>query len=144
MSSDRLDAQKLRGILRDYPYIAAAYLFGSQVSGKTSHTSDTDIAILLDDNAPTGRQLVHEEDYLAYRIAKALEIKKVDLMDLNGQGLVFQHTILRTGILIYEADPAVRIPFVAKVISYFCDFEPTLRLMERYRIEGLLERCGKQ
>ncbi|MBI2264196.1 MAG: hypothetical protein HYU64_03350 [Armatimonadetes bacterium] len=47
-------------------------------------------------------------------------------------------------ILIYEADPAVRIPFVAKVISYFCDFEPTLGLMERYRIEGLLERCGRQ
>jgi predicted nucleotidyltransferase len=138
-----IDAEKLKNLFKDYPYIASAYLFGSQASGKTKPMSDVDIAILLKEDAPKGRELIHEEDYLAYKIAKALGVKEVDLIDLNSQGLIFKHNILRTGKLIYDADPRFRISFEMRVISEFCDFEPTLRFMNKYYFKGYMMRLAK-
>ena len=138
-----LEFEKLKSIFKDYPYIASAYLFGSQASGKTGPMSDIDIAILLKDNAPKGRELIHEEDYLSHRIADALQIKEVDLIELNRQGLIFVHNVLKTGKLIYDADPDFRIKFVTKVISDYCDFELTLRFMDKYYFEGYRRRLAR-
>jgi len=138
-----IDTEKLKNIFEDYPYIVSAYLFGSQASGKTKPMSDVDIAILLRDNVPKGRKLIHEEDYLAYRIAKAIQAKEVDLIELNRQGLIFVHNVLKTGKLIHDADPDFRIKFVSKVISDYCDFEPTLRFMNKYYFNGYMMRLAK-
>jgi len=135
--------EKLKDIFRDYPYISSAYLFGSHVSGKITPESDVDIAVLLKSNAPGGRELLHEEDYLAYRLAKAVGIKEVDLIDLNSKGLLFQHNVLRTGILIYDSDPGFRIRFETGVIIRFCDFEPTLRYIEKRQLQGRIERYDR-
>lgn len=137
-----LDFEKLQDIFKVYPYIASAYLFGSQVSGRTGPMSDMDIAILLTEDAPKGIKLIHEEDYLSYKVAKALDVKEVDLIDLNSQGLIFQHNVLRDGKLIYDADSALRIKFEIRVISNFCDFEPTLRFIEKFHLQGRLRRCA--
>ena len=136
-------SEKLKVILIEYPYIASAYLFGSQVKGTTNPTSDIDIAILIKNNAPKGRELIHEEDYLSYRIEKILNGKKVDLVEFNSQGLIFQHNILKTGKLIYDSDPNFRIKFEARVISNFCDFELTLRFIEKYHNKGRIARCER-
>ena len=138
-----IDTKKLKDIFKDYPYIASAYLFGTHASGKVRPLSDVDIAIVLKENAPKGRDLLHEEDYFSYRLAKALDVRDVDLINLNNQGLVFQHNVLRTGKLIYDADPALRIRFVIQVITRFCDFEPTLKFIEKYSIEGRIRRCER-
>jgi len=138
-----IDTKKFKDIFKDYPYIASAYLFGSHALGKIGPMSDVDIAILLMDNAPKGRELIHEEDYLAYRIADALQAKEVDLIELNRQGLIFVHNVLRTGKLIYDANPDFRIRFVAKAISDYCDFEPTLRFMNKYYFKGYMMRLAK-
>ncbi|MFN3531184.1 MAG: type VII toxin-antitoxin system MntA family adenylyltransferase antitoxin [Candidatus Brocadia sp.] len=135
------DIKKLEKIFKDYPYIASAYLFGSYSSGKAGPMSDVDIAILLKGNAPAGRELIHEEDYLAYRIEKAIGVNQVDLIDLNSQGLIFCHNVLKTGKLIYNADTAFRVRFETQVISSFCDFEPTLSFMERFHFQGIKKRC---
>ncbi|MEK7826096.1 MAG: nucleotidyltransferase domain-containing protein, partial [Nitrospirota bacterium] len=135
-----LNLEKLKEIFKDYPYIASAYLFGSHASGKVSPMSDLDIAILLKDDAPKGRELIHKMDYLAYRIEEALQAKEVDLIELNNQGLIFVHNVLRTGKLIYDAVPDFRIRFVTKVISDYCDFEPTLRFMNNFYFEGYKRR----
>lgn len=137
-----LDIEKLKDIFKDYPYIASAYLFGSYAKGRTGPMSDVDIAVLLKDNAPKGRELIHKEDYLAYRIEAALQAKEIDLIELNRQGLIFVHNVLKTGKLIYDADSDFRIRFVAKVISDYCDFEPTLRFMRNYYFEGYRKRLA--
>ena len=134
--------ENLREIFRDYPYIVSAYLFGSQASGVFGPMSDVDIAILLNDNAPKGRELIHEQDYLSYRISKALGVKEVDMVVLNNQGSIFQHNVIRTGKLIYDAAPLLRIKFIMRVISNFCDFEPTLRLVEKFHFRGQMSRCA--
>lgn len=138
-----LDVKKLEDIFKNYPFIASAYLFGSHALGKSGPMSDVDIAVLLKDEAPIGRELIHEEDFLSYRIAKILGTKEVDLIGLNSQGLVFQHNVLRTGRLIYDADSAFRIKFETRVIANFCDFEPTLRFIEKYHHQGRIERLAK-
>jgi predicted nucleotidyltransferase len=135
--------EKLKDIFSDYPYIASAYLFGSHVSGEISPESDVDIAILLKKTAPRGRELIHAEDYLAYKIAKRLEVIEVDLIDINNKGSLFQHNVLRTGILIYDGDPAFRIKFETRTIIHFCDFEPTLRYIEKLQLQGRIERYAR-
>lgn len=136
-----LHIEKLRDLFEDYPYIASAYLFGTYASNKAGPMSDVDVAILLKNNAPRGRKLIHEEDYLSYRIGKKLGVKEVDLIDLNSQKLIFQHNVLRTGKLIYDADPAFRVMFEVQVITNFCDFEPTLRFIEKFHLQGRIRRC---
>ncbi len=134
--------KNLKEIFKDYPYIVSAYLFGSQSSGVFGPMSDVDIAMLLNDNAPKGRELIHEQDYLSYRISKALGVKEVDIVVLNNQGPIFQHNILRTGKLIYDSAPLLRIKFTMRVISTFCDFEPTLRFIEKFHFRGQMRRCA--
>lgn len=138
-----VNIDKVENIFKDYPCIASAYLFGSHSSGKIGPMSDVDIGILLKDNSPRGRKLMKKMDYLAYRIEDALRAGEVDLIILNTQGLIFQHNVLRTGKLIYDADPAFRIVFEMKVISNFCDFEPTLRFMEKFHFQGRIRRCAR-
>jgi len=138
-----LDLERLKPIFEDYHYIAAAYIFGSYATGKKGPMSDVDIAVLLKRAHPKGRDLIHEMDYLAYRIATALQVKEVDLIDLNRQGLIFQHNVLRTGKLIYEADPEFRIKYTVQVISRYCDFEPTLKFMDKYYFEGYRRRLAR-
>lgn len=137
-----LNINKLIDIFKEYPYIASAYLFGSAAKGKAGPMSDVDIALLYKENAPEGRELIHAEDYLSYRIAKTLSVKEVDLVNLKEQGLVFQHNVIRSGKLIYDADPSFRIRFLTRLISNFCDFEPTLRFMNNYYFEGYKRRLA--
>lgn len=137
------EIENLKDIFKDYPYIAVAYLFGSQALGRIGPMSDVDIAILLKNNAPKGRELMHEMDYLSYRIEDVLNAGEVDLIILNTQGLIFQHNVLRTSKLIYDDDPAFRIGFEMRVISNFCDFEPTLRFIERFHLQGRLRRLAR-
>ncbi len=92
--------------------------------------------------APAGRELIHELDYLAYRLERILGVRSVDLVELNTQGLIFVHNVLRTGRLIYDAEPELRIRFVARIISEYCDFEPTLRFMNKYYPEGYKRRLS--
>lgn len=137
-----LDFDKLQDIFKDYPYIASAYLFGSQVSGKTGPMSDVDIAILLKEDAPKGRKLIHEADYLSFRIEEVLK-KEVDVVEINNQGLIFQYNILRTGKLIYDANPAFRANYVSRLISAYCDFEPTVNFIKRFQLQGIKNRLAK-
>ena len=55
-----LDLEKLDAVFRNYSFIASAYLFGSQATGKTGPMSDVDIAILLKEPRPKGRELMHQ------------------------------------------------------------------------------------
>ncbi len=136
-----LNINKLKDIFKGYPYIASAYLFGSQATGRTGPMSDVDIAVLLKEPHPKGRDLIHAMDYLAFRIEEVLK-KEVDIVELNSQGLIFQHNALRSGKLIYDADPSFRIKYIARIISNYCDFEPTLRFMNNYYFEGYKRRLA--
>ena len=109
-----IDVEKLKDLFKDYPYIASAHLFGSQASGKIGPMSDVDIAVLLKKPYPEGRYLIHQLDYLSFKIEELLK-KEVDVVEMNRQGLIFQYNIIRTGKLIYDADPSFRANYVSRL-----------------------------
>jgi hypothetical protein len=81
---------------------------------------------------------------LAYELQKHLRVSEIDLITLNSQRLLLQYGILRTGRLIYEADPKYRVRFTQKVIQAYLDFQPTLELIGQFHTRGRLRRCGIQ
>jgi len=133
---------EIRSIFKAYDYIAAAYIFGSQIRGTDNRMSDLDIAILLKENEPSNLVLLDEKLLLEYRIQSHFKVNQVDLVELNRQGLVFQHNVIKIGKLIYDGDALFRKKFETKVILDYCDFKPTLRLIEKYHLQGRLRRCG--
>lgn len=133
---------ELTPLFKNYEYIASVYLYGSTALGTSNILSDVDLALLLKQKAPSGLLLLDEILILEYKIQTSLGVNNVDLVVLNNQGMIFQHTVIKTGRLIYENDPQYRKKFETKVILDYCDFEPTLRLIEKYHLKGRLRRCG--
>lgn len=139
----QISSEEMAPLFRPYPFIVAAYQFGSTVRGREGPLSDLDIAILVcDERAPSAIDLLRIELLLAYELQKQLNVPEVDLITLNCQRLPLQYAVLRTGQLIYEADPKYRIRFTQKVIQAYLDFQPTLKLIERFHTQGRLRRCG--
>jgi len=138
-----INHKEIAPLFRAYPFIAAAYQFGSTARGQEGPLSDLDIAILVDDNrAPSALDLLKIELLLAYELQKELAVSEVDLITLNRQRAPLQYAVLRTGRLIYEADPRYRVHFMQKVVQASLDFEPTLKLISQYHTQGRLRRCG--
>jgi len=138
----RISAEQVAPFFRAYPFIAAAYQYGSTVRDRESPLSDLDIAILVDEKkAPIGVRLLRIELLLAYEFQKELGLPEVDLITLNHQRLAMQHTVLRTGKLIYDANPKYRIRFTQMVIQSYLDFQPTLQLIDAFHTKGRLRRC---
>lgn len=141
----KIDQEKIALPFRVYPFIVAAYQFGSTVRNQEGPLSDLDIAILVDDErAPSAIDLLRIEMLLAYELQKQLTVSEVDLITINRQRLALEYHILRTGRLIYEADPKYRIRFAQKVVQAYLDFQPTLELIEQFHTRGRLRRCGIQ
>jgi predicted nucleotidyltransferase len=139
----KIASEELAPLLRAYPFIVAAYQFGSTVRGQEGPFSDVDIAILVNEGrAPSASELLHIELLLAYQLQRHLNVPEVDLLTLNQQRLTLQYAVLRTGRLIYDADPKYRIRFTQRVIQAYLDFQPTLQLIERFHTRGRLRRCG--
>ncbi len=138
-----ISKEEIAPLFRAYPFIAAAYQFGSTVRDLEGPLSDLDIAILVnDEQAPSAIDLLRIELLLAYELQKQLTVSEVDLIALNGQRIPLQYTVLRTGWLIYEADPKYRIRFTQRVVQDYLDFQPTLELIGRFHARGRLRRCG--
>ena len=138
-----IDIKEISVTFRPYPFIVAAYQFGSTIRGGEGPLSDLDIAILVrDEQTPLAVDLLRVELLLAYELQKQLHVQRVDLITLNRQRLLLQYAILRTGRLIFETDPKYRIRFVQKVIQDYLDFQPTLELIGQFHTKGWLRRCG--
>jgi predicted nucleotidyltransferase len=139
----KINRDEVASLFGAYPFIAAAYQFGSTVRGQEGPLSDLDIAILVDDKrAPSALDLLRIELILAHELQKHLAVSEIDLITLNRQKLHLQHGILRTGRLVYDADPKYRIRFTQRVIEAYLDFQPTLELIGQYHTRGRLRRCG--
>ena len=139
----KINQDEVAHLFRAYPFVVAAYQFGSTVRGQESPLSDLDISILVDDKrAPSALDLLRIELILAHELQTYLGVPEIDLITLNRQKPPLQHGILRTGRLIYDADPKYRIRFTRKVIEAYLDFQPTLMLIGQYHTRGRLRRCG--
>lgn len=136
--------QSLAELFGPYGFVIAAYQFGSTVRGGAGPLSDLDIALLLNQGAPSGLALARLEGLLAYRVGRVLDnrAREVDVVSLNRCPLLFQHSVLRNGRVVYDGDPVARRLYEWQVIRAYLSFEPTLRWMGQFQKEGWLRRCG--
>lgn len=113
--------------------VPAAYIFGSRGSGGYTAESDIDVAVVL----PKG---LHIEDafWECAAIKDALESVfrpvKVDVLDVERIPSRSAHEVLKTGVLIAQADEDRRVEVEARRRSEYFDFLPRLRY---YRKEVL-------
>jgi predicted nucleotidyltransferase len=116
----------------DMTEIQLIYLFGSQVGAAVGPISDYDLAVLLD-----GVECWPEvRAQLAYRLAKALETSRVDLVLLNRAPIELAYSVIAQGQVLFQRDLAHRIEYEARVMSLYGDYLPVLRAQQRDILEG--------
>jgi predicted nucleotidyltransferase len=114
------------GAAESLPEVQAAFLFGSQASGRARADSDVDVAILLD--AASARldaraRLRRAIESLAARIAA----DRLDVVFLNDAPPALAFQVLKSGRLAFERDRGALHRFRVRTYAQHSDFEPTER-----------------
>jgi len=133
----------LPSFFMEQPDVVAAYLFGSQATGRAGRGSDVDIAVLLSESvAPQRRgerrlRLIVDLERLCER--------SVDVVVLNRATPVLQNQVLRYGKLLFERDRLARVRFEVRARQAYFDLKPvydrhTQELLERIKEVGLSGR----
>ncbi|RQD79533.1 nucleotidyltransferase domain-containing protein [Desulfonatronospira sp. MSAO_Bac3] len=89
--------------LSGYPFVQAAYLFGSRARGGARHKSDMDLALVCSKTVSGWERLDMET-----HISNLLGVD-VDLVIFHQAGILLQHQILKHGQLVYEINRRERI-----------------------------------
>jgi predicted nucleotidyltransferase len=135
--------ERLRPILRRYPQIAAAWLFGSAARGELRPDSDVDVGILLRDPRATAADEYAMLGDLTARLEVATAPRPVDVVLLEHQGPVFAHEALIDGLLILEQDRERRVDFEATTVVRGIDFRPTWEIARAGQLDALRARLGE-
>jgi hypothetical protein len=107
--------KKIYDFLKSKPYIIFAYIFGSFVSGGTFN--DIDIGIYISeeqDSSPLSLELEAE--------LQALLRQQVDIRIINYAPVSFVYNILKSKILILDADSDLRADFEGLTYKKYFDF----------------------
>lgn len=105
--------------------VSAAYVFGSQVDGTATKTSDIDIAVLL------SKKLTNRERFeTRLSLIKNLNLnlnQDIDVIVLNDLGsLLFKYLIVTEGKIIYCRHETELLDFEIKTMGFYFDFKPFL------------------
>jgi len=113
----------LNSVLKAFPNIVAAYIFGSRVSGKTTKTSDYDVAVLFE-----GDYSLDELLNVTLRLARAFDVDlaSVDVVGLNDAPVELAYDIIARGKLVYCTDTELRVDFETRLMKEYMDLKPFL------------------
>jgi predicted nucleotidyltransferase len=114
--------------------VILAYLFGSQAEGKAGPLSDVDIAVLLGPQVPQERWSAVQIDLINDLIG-LFHRDDVDVALLNRATPVLAQEVVRSGQVIYEAEPGTRVDFQVATLRRYVDTEPLRRLQNRRLLE---------
>ena len=126
------DTKILSKIFRQYPEIAAVYLFGSMATGNVHQESDLDLAIVEKDKAIWGKKL----DILADLIREGFD--HVDLVFLGKADIVLQYEAVRMNRVIYQCGDFDRGEFYSRIVRKYLDFYPYLKVQREAYKERML------
>jgi uncharacterized protein len=121
---------KLNAALQTRGEVLEAYLFGSVARGEAAAHSDVDVAVFVESQALEQPGVGYESE-LAAELAQALGRSDVDVVLLNRAGPVLYHRVLRDGVRVLSRDLAATTTREGQALSRYCDYVPTLRMIER-------------
>jgi len=129
--------EALINVFKAFSNIAAAYLFGSRFYGKTTKTSDYDVAVLF-----KGDYTLDELLDVTLRLADALNIdlNSIDVVGLNDAPVEVACDILVKGKLIYCKDNELRVAFETRLVREYLDLKPYLDLYYDLMLKRLVKR----
>lgn len=114
--------QRTTPILKRYPAIEAAYLFGSLAKGSAGTDSDLDLALV-----GSREQLAEQKlDILADLTADGFE--KIDFVLLDGADTILRFEAVSPNCLLYARDDFDHGSYFSKTLREYFDFEPYLRI----------------
>jgi len=112
-------------VLALHPWVKAAYLYGS-VARADRPARDIDVG-LVGDPPGWGAEAAIAADLQAAFAAPV----QFDVRLLRGADPVFLGSLMREGLVVYEADREARIRFATNALSVWLDFQP---VWERMRV----------
>lgn len=116
--------QKAKKVFKKDRDILFAYLFGSQVIGKTNFESDIDIAVYLDEKRV--KDLFQKRLKLIGNLEGILK-KRTEVVILNEvKSIFFKFVITKEGKVIFEQDHSERVDFELKTMQDYYDYQPFL------------------
>lgn len=117
--------EKILDVIRLYPAIKLAYLFGSKASDQAGPLSDYDFAFYVD--LKDEKRIFDLKLSLQDQITRALKTDEIDIVILN---LIKQpemkYSIIKNGQLFYEEEP-YRVIIEPKILNEYFDFREILR-----------------
>jgi predicted nucleotidyltransferase len=123
-------------VLRRFPDVAAAWIFGSEARGTAHPGSDLDVALLLRERGTTSGEVALLVGRIAAHLEGVAPGRRLDLTLLEAQGPIFQQRVLAEGRLVYDADPPRRVDFESDAYVRYFDFLPTYELSQRHALKG--------
>lgn len=99
--------------------VVAAYLFGSQATGRVHAGSDIDVAVLIREKADSLDAMLR----LPGRLADSSGLSRIEVLVLNEAGLSIQGRVVTEGVLFYSSDEPIRIRFEGVTRKLNQDFE---------------------
>ena len=116
-------------VLKQFPQVKIAYLFGSAAREQLTSTSDIDVAVAADTTLPLETRLA-----IATQLSKALhrEVDLIDLQDVTGE--ILQQSLCR-GTKLLQKDARVHADLIKRLWFDQTDMMPYRRriLAERRR-----------
>lgn len=123
---DKLSDIKIKKIFSDENDISLAYIFGSQLKGKTGPLSDYDFAIFL------SRKSSFQFKYrFKNKLVNILNTKQVDLVILNDAPIELKYNVIAAGKIIFQENSIIRTEFEADTLSRYFDYLPVLRAQKK-------------
>jgi len=137
MDTDQL-VEVIRSFLARQPDVRLAYLFGSQAEGKAHALSDVDVAVLLaEDLSPLAQGQARLR--ITSGLMALLRRDDVDVAVLNRAPPLFRHRVLRSSRLLFAADDAERVRFVADTLQQYLDHAYMYRMLDETMFARLRE-----
>jgi len=111
-------------VLRSYPEIELAIVYGSAGSGRMSNASDVDVAVAAEN--PLAFERLHD----LYQDLVASLSREVDLKDLHSLSGLILKQILSGGRVIVNRRPELLARFMLRNIYYQEDMAPNVRMIQ--------------
>ena len=131
--------KKLTGVFKKNN-VVFAYLFGSRATGNIIQNSDFDFAIMLPEKMSLTKRFDTRCKIIS-ELTKILKDEKIETVVLNDtKSILFKFTIVKEGILIYEASHSIRVLFELKIANEFYDFSPFIEEYNKVYLERELAK----